>query len=71
MRTLLEAQLPDLPGHLRAVLALWVEGTLLARNGCQDTVTLALPCRCGFWILATVRAPGRLGRDDPALGRSR
>ncbi len=39
---LLKAHLPELPGHLRAVLALWVEGTLLALNGCQDTVTLAL-----------------------------
>ena len=45
MRHLLKAQLPDLPGHLRAVLALWVEGTLLALNGCQDTVTLALAHR--------------------------
>ena len=39
---LLKAHLPKLPGYLRAVLALWVEGTLLALNGCQDTVTLAL-----------------------------
>ena len=39
---LLTAQLPDLPGRLRAVLALWVEGTRLGLNGCQDTVTLAL-----------------------------
>ncbi len=45
MRHLLKAQLPDLPGHLRAVLALWVEGTRLALNGCQDTVTLALAHR--------------------------
>ena len=36
------AQLPQLPGRLRAVLALWVEGTLLGLNVCQDTVTLAL-----------------------------
>ena len=39
---LLTAHLPDLPGRLRAVLALWVEGTLLGLNGCQDAVTLAL-----------------------------
>ena len=39
---LLIAQLPDLPGRLRAILALWVEGTLLALNGGQDAVTLAL-----------------------------
>ena len=39
---LLEKHLPQLPGRLRAVLALWVEGTLLGLNGCQDTVTLAL-----------------------------
>ena len=41
-RHLLTAHLPQLPGRLRAVLALWVEGTLLGLNGCQDTVTLAL-----------------------------
>ncbi len=39
---LLTAQLPDLPDRLRAVLALWVEGTRLGLHGCQDTVTLAL-----------------------------
>ena len=39
---LLTAQLPQLPDRLRAALALWVEGTLLSLNGCQDTVTLAL-----------------------------
>ena len=42
IRHLLQEQLPHLPGCLRAVLALWVEGTLLGLNGCQDTVTLAL-----------------------------
>ena len=42
IRHLLTAQLPHLSGRLRAVLALWVEGTLLGLNGCQDTVTLAL-----------------------------
>ena len=42
IRQLLKAKLPDLPGRLRAVLALWVEGTLLGLNSCQDTVTLAL-----------------------------
>ena len=42
IRHLLTAQLPHLPSRLRAVLALWVEGTLLGLNGCQDTVTLAL-----------------------------
>ncbi len=41
-RHLWEKHLPQLPGRLRAVLALWVEGTLLGWNGCQDTVTLAL-----------------------------
>ncbi len=39
---LLEKHLPQLPDRLRAVLALWVEGTLLGLNGCQDAVTLAL-----------------------------
>ncbi len=38
----MQEQLPHLPGRLRAVLALWVKGTLLGLNGCQDTVTLAL-----------------------------
>ncbi len=42
IRHLLQEQLPHLPDRLRAVLALWVEGTLLGLNGCQDTVTLAL-----------------------------
>ncbi len=42
IRHLLTAQLPHLSGRLRAVLALWVEGTRLGLNGCQDTVTLAL-----------------------------
>ena len=42
IRHLLKGQLPQLSGRLRAVLALWVEGTLLGLNGCQDTVTLAL-----------------------------
>ncbi len=41
-RHLWEKHLPHLPGRLRAVLALWVEGTLLGLNGCQDAVTLAL-----------------------------
>ena len=42
IRHLLQEQLPHLPGGLQAVLALWVQGTLLGLNGCQDTVTLAL-----------------------------
>ena len=37
-----EKHLPHLPARLRAVLALWVQGTLLGLNGCQDAVTLAL-----------------------------
>ena len=41
-RHLWEKHLPHLPGRQRAVLALWVEGTLLGLNGCQDAVTLAL-----------------------------
>ena len=39
---LLTEYLPQLPGRLRAVLALRVEGMLLGLNGCQDTMTLAL-----------------------------
>ena len=42
IRHLLQAQFPNLSSRLRAVLALWAEGTLLALNGCQDTVTMAL-----------------------------
>ncbi len=42
IRHLLQAQFPHLPSRLRAVLALWVEGTLLGLNGCQDTVTMSL-----------------------------
>ena len=41
-RKLLKEPLPHLPGRQRAVLALWVEGTRLGLNGCQDAVTLAL-----------------------------
>ena len=48
----MQAQLPQLPGRLRAVLALWVQGTLRGRNGCQDAVTLAL-------------AQGLTGRRNP------
>ena len=42
IRHLLMAQLPQLRDRLPAVLALWVEGTRLGLNGCQDAVTLAL-----------------------------
>ncbi len=42
MRQLLIARLPDLAGHLLAVLPLWVSGKLRALNGCWVTVTLAL-----------------------------
>ena len=41
-RKLWEKHLPHLPDRLRAVLALWVQGTRLGLNGCQDAVTLAL-----------------------------
>ena len=60
-RHLLQEQLPHLPGRLRAVLALWVEGTRLGLNGCQDTVTLALAqCLRGPRNLHTLR---RLQRE--------
>ena len=42
IRHLLTAQLPNLPSRVRAILALWVEGTLLGLNGCRATLTLAL-----------------------------
>ena len=52
---LLRAQLPDLPDRLQAVLALWVEGTLLGLNGCQDTVTMALAPRSNPHTLRPVQ----------------
>ncbi len=42
MFKLLKQQFPHLPRRLQGVLALWVQGTLLGLNGCQDTVTLTL-----------------------------
>ena len=42
IRQLLIAQLLQLPDRLQAVLALWVEGTLLGSNGRLDTFILAL-----------------------------
>ncbi len=42
MSKLLKKQLPHLPRRLQGVLALWVEGTRVGWNGCQDTVTLTL-----------------------------
>ena len=38
----LERHLPSVPARLRQGLALWVKGTLLAHNGCQDAVAAAL-----------------------------
>ena len=38
----LEQHLPSLPDRLRQSLALWLKGTLLAHNGCQDSVAAAL-----------------------------
>ena len=35
-------RLPSVRGRLRRGLALWVKGTLLAHNGCQDSVAAAL-----------------------------
>ena len=38
----LEQHLPSLQGRLQWGLALWLKGTLLAHNGCQDSVAVAL-----------------------------
>ena len=38
----LQQHLPSVQGRLRRDLALWVKGTILAHNGCQDSVVAAL-----------------------------
>ena len=65
IRHLLKGQLPHLPGRLRAV-PLWVEGTLLGLNGCQDTVTMALAHG-----LRGPRNPHTLRRLQPAVAPHR
>ena len=47
----LERHLPSVQGRLRQGLALWVKGTLLAHNGCQDAVAAALEAHGGFETL--------------------
>ena len=37
-----QRHLPSVRGRLRRGLALWVKGTLLAHNGCQDSTAVAL-----------------------------
>ena len=44
---LLQARLPLSPGPLVDSLALWLQGTLLAENGCLDRVAAALAARGG------------------------
>ncbi len=44
----LDRHLPSLQGRLQRVLALWLKGTLLAHNGCQDSVAMALEGHGGF-----------------------
>ncbi len=44
---LLHTRLPLPPGPLRDSLALWLQGTLLAGNGCLDRVAAALAARGG------------------------
>ena len=61
IRHLLTVQLPHLPSRLRAMLALWVEGTLLGLKGCQDTVTLALAH--GLWGPRNPHTLRRLQRE--------
>ncbi len=46
-----ERHLPSVQGRLRQGLALWVKGTLLAHNGCQDAVAAALETHGGFETL--------------------
>ena len=43
-----ERHLPSVPARLRQGLALWVKGTLLAHNGCQDAVAAALEAHGRF-----------------------
>ena len=47
----LEQHLPSLQGRLQRVLALWLKGTLLAHNGCRDSVAMALEAYGGFETL--------------------
>ncbi|MCY4520756.1 MAG: transposase, partial [Caldilineaceae bacterium] len=47
----LEPHLPSLEDRLRRGLALWVKGTLLAHNGCQDSVAAALEAHGCFETL--------------------
>ena len=38
----LQQHLPSVQGRLQRDLALWVKGTILAHNGCQDSMAAAL-----------------------------
>ncbi len=59
----LEPHLPSLEDRLRQGLALWVKGTLLAHNGCQDSVAAALEAHGRF---ETVRRELRAWTCDDA-----
>ncbi len=59
----LEQHLPSLPDRLRQGLALWLKGTLLAHNGCQDSVAAALELHGCF---ETVRRELRAWTCDDA-----
>ena len=47
IRELLHSRLPLPPGPMADSLALWLQGTLLAENGCLDRVAAALAARGG------------------------
>ncbi|MYD91544.1 MAG: transposase [Caldilineaceae bacterium SB0662_bin_9] len=59
----LAPRLPSLPERLRWGLALWLKGTLLAHNGCQDSVAMALE---GHGRFETVRRELREWTCDDA-----
>ena len=50
----LAPRLPSLPERLQWVLALWLKGTGLSHNGCQDSVALALEAHGGFETMRRV-----------------
>ena len=55
----LKRRLPSVQGRLRRDLALWVKGTILAHNGCQDSAAALL----GHVRALRNPAPGTAGVD--------
>ena len=60
---LLQARLPRPPGPLADSLALWLQGMLLAENGCLDRVVAALVARVGFIRGGSATRYDILGQD--------